>query len=479
MMKEDFSHSDQKLREKLGAHRIPAPEGAWEGIEQQLSGTSRKRRGFFLLGFLAFLLIGGLAAYVLFPSVHTSGKTGGEHQKTSLSSSNSSVTTGKNGSQSSQTSGKMQPNTKSVKHQNTATSSSASTINHTSANYAVAVGGNGNHAKPTDNGSGGTFKGKESNPSIGTSGAGTHPTDGSDKTPKEPELENQPEHAQPELSAETETQSPSDEQLPGYLVPRANTQLTESYVESLEKNKLDKTPKISRGGWSVETGGGMSTFSYMAKSGTPELQSTVKDAQTGEQGLGGFLRVNYQPWKLLSLHTGVELEQESYDVTATTYTSTTITTVDTTGWYFDSIQQQQVPILDTVTLIATTPQNQTYANQSTYLYIPLGIMFHLRVGTRSELGFRIGGSMGIRTKGDGQVITDEAGNTIALNDAYKKVGNYQFRASVRYSFTLNEHHTVFVEPWYGMGLNNRSNPALPYTTRFRNTGFNVGLKYNF
>ena len=65
-MKEDFKHSDQNLREKLGGMRMTPPADAWTGIQSGIAKGKTKKRGFYFWFTLLLIVIGKTTGILYF-----------------------------------------------------------------------------------------------------------------------------------------------------------------------------------------------------------------------------------------------------------------------------------------------------------------------------------------------------------------------------------------------------------------------------
>ena len=230
----------------------------------------------------------------------------------------------------------------------------------------------------------------------------------------------------------------------------------------------------------AELGFGASSFRYSAtNTASPGLSQYLKDAQSAQLSLNGFARVNYHlnPW--FSVHSGVEIQQQNHTIQYTNTSTSSYWTADTVGYYFDSITQQQLPIIDSNYITETTLNPQQFQNRETFVSIPFGFMVDFPVGIRTEIGVSLSGVLGIRTKASGSTLTDENNNSIPIELAYKSTGNLTMRLSLRYAYALTEKNFIYFEPYFGFGLNNRSTPDLPYDTRYSNSGIRFGFRRNF
>lgn len=278
-------------------------------------------------------------------------------------------------------------------------------------------------------------------------------------------------------SSENTTEA-NEEEIAENLVEELDTSLVENpELNEANLGDLIEDEKV-KPLWSIEGGVDASTFSINHGSNNTGLQQFLNDSYSRSISQGAFLRVNYQPWKRVSFHTGMEYAQND----ATQDYSFTITNIsteyDTVGFFFDSMTQQQVPIIDTLAVPVDSLVAGQFQHRVSQVYIPFGAMFHIPLNSKSELGINLSGLVGIRTRNTGDVLLDQNGNSIAAADAYRQM-NFSARAAFRYSYYFGSRAGLYIEPYVGFGLNDRSNTTLPFSSRFRNSGIRVGFRYNF
>ena len=495
-MKEfDYKHSDDKLKQKLEGFEMTPPENAWSGIQNGLPGNKR-RRGFFLWSVLLLLLIGGAATtYVMTMEPNgiakptTSANKNFKNNNTDNTHKNSgnpiSTDTEKQliaeNSNTTESSVDVNPSSGKNTSPNTLVSNSTTKTDEKSVNDQNSAAISSGKREKNNSTSSNTSDGKDNSTANSDK---KNPSESASNNSKGDNAQNTPLN---NSSVNTNTTSAEEEEQNASISVAAMESLKALEIENLPyspqgqgdfSSKPMKTPR--RANWSAELGIGLSSFSYSPKaSAGNNLQTYIKDAQTKEIGRDFYARINYHLNPLISLHTGAEFQQNSYNVNYQTSSTTTFTVYDTTGWYFDTLTQQQIPIVDSSTATNTTFQDQMIQNSESLINIPIGIRFHVPLGVRSQLGIAATGLVGIRTKATGSILVDENGQLVDMNTAYRKSGNLSMRLSVRYSYMLNENFAVYAEPWYGFGLNNRSTNGLPYETKFSNTGIYVGIRKNF
>ncbi len=499
-MKKDYSQSDRKMRDKIGGLEMTPPTEAWAGIEQQL-GAVRPKRGsvFYFIASLLFLVVVGGATFTYLYFASDGSLKHDLHSENHVETTEI-VTPSKEDSRavSSPSEATNSPSTENEKTAQSGITSPApvqldakqaqrtgkTTISEQQGTQTITNKTNSNRKSP------------ETNDGISTSSLKNKTTENQTATNNEITRfainggaiavsgdtrvthPNSEERANENLANE-ENIDPTAELALGTLLPRTLLPLpfaatTNNSILAVKENRS----KFRKGGWSAEAGIGLSSYRYTPTSGSPALQQALKDAQSGEQSMQAFARVNYHVNNTLSFHTGVNYQQEKGEWNYTT-SSTSSQMVYDTVWYYDTVLQQQLYYLDSNQLNITTTQNHQLLNQASYISIPLGVMFSFPLGIRSEIGLSASTVLGIRTKSQGAVLTDENGNSLALDDAYKKIGILTFKTSLRYTFALDEKNKVYVEPWVGFGLNNRSNAGLPYDTRFTSGGVRLGFRRSF
>jgi len=275
-------------------------------------------------------------------------------------------------------------------------------------------------------------------------------------------------------TAETST-NPEDTTASLTTVPNATSP---DIIENLgpDPNIDDEKVKPS---WSIEGGLDLSSVNFNhSAANNNSLQQSLNASYSQNFAQGAFLRMNYQPFQRFSFHSGLEYGQNKVTQDYTWLTTSSTTDYDTTGWYVDSVTQQQVWIVDTVVTISQIENLTQFKSTFSQVNIPLGVMFHVPLGQKSELGINATGLIGIRSGSTGEILIDENGNTITIPEAYRSV-NFSARAALRYSYFIGGKTAIYIEPYLGFGLNDRSNTSLPFSTTFRNSGLRVGFRYNF
>lgn len=476
-MKEDFKHSDQNVREKMEGMRMAPPEGAWAGIQSEITTGRSNKRGFFIwfivLSFLSVTTTGAL----IFMNTEDGAASknslaindGNTNSVTKLNETdkNSNLEIKDASREKTTESGEGSAEFTQIEQENS--------LAHDRIHSGVQKQQKRKNTFGSDSNAG--FADRNESYVLGKRGS----IDGNDKNntaspdkTKESSKGEIPSKIDFNIQAETvKTNSKIDFNSNkmtfsnvSFLSPLELTPLEENIYASKANNNFNKV-KIRRGGLSAEFGFGGSSFRYSAKNtASPGLSQYLKDAQSAEFGLNGFVRMNYHLNSWFSVHSGVEVQQQNHTVQFDQTSTSSYWTADTVGYYFDSITQQQVPLIDSNYITETTVNPQQFSNRETFISIPFGVMVDFPVGIRSEIGVNVSGILGIRTKASGSVLTDENNNSIPIETAYKSNGNLSMRLSLRYSYALTEKNSVYFEPYIGFGLNNRSTPSLPYDTRF-------------
>ncbi|MDC0257189.1 hypothetical protein OAK35_00450 [Crocinitomicaceae bacterium] len=253
---------------------------------------------------------------------------------------------------------------------------------------------------------------------------------------------------------------------------------TSDIIEVIGSDPLNPDVKV-KPIWSLEGGLDVSAYNFNhSVANNVNLEQSLNASYSQNFAQAAFLRVNYQPFQRFSFHSGMEYAQNKVTQDYSWLTTSTSFQYDTTGWIFDSITQQQVPVIDTIVTTSQVENQTQFKSAVNQINIPLGVMFHIPLGGKSELGINATGVIGIRSGSTGEILVDQNGNSIAVTGAYKSV-NFSARTALRYSYFIGGKSTIYVEPYVGFGLNDRSNSSLPFTTRFRNSGIRVGFRYNF
>jgi hypothetical protein len=527
-MKNDFKHSDKRMQEKLGGFQVPAPEGAWAGIEGAMGTTRGRRRFFFFWIILLFLGVTGSAifAFTFFSGENSGVETNTANTTTSYASqsnkttnsqskgqkknnntpkNSASGTANQNDAQQTDINGNSNgPST----NQSTRTNSSTNSSNNGVSGSNNRINGNAtNSNSPNNNARNGSSRnpvnsalGNSSLPNSRPGQNGITTVLGAQNINSNTPASNQNATSSNNTRTQNGSETPNDATgTPGssltdasqadsnnkngvspkdLIATRLLLELPISGAGIPSSNQLKIEPPKSASRWSLEAGLDLSSFNYTV-SGTDSTDfDFLNNSYTQSRGQGGYVRVNYQPFKHISMNSGLELTQNQGIQEFSTFTTVTVTQFDTTGFIFDSVTQQQVAIIDTNLVDTIEEQLNSITNATSQISIPIGVMFHLPLGTRSELGINVAGLVGIRTRSTGNILLDPNGNTIDVNSAYRTV-NFSMRTAIRYSYKLNEHSAIYAEPYFGFGLNNQSNTTVPFVSRFRNSGLRVGFRYNF
>lgn len=522
-MKNDFKHSDKRMQEKLGGFQVPAPEGAWAGIEGTMA-ASGKRKGLFFFWF-ALLFIGvigsGIFAFTYFYGENagnttnskntTSAQASNAHNTTQSDSSgqknnsdNTHTTANNNTSQNDTQQTEMNASSNEASSNNSNHSASSTNASNRTSNKTNGNTDNNQTGSNTNNASNGsTGNSRNAGNTVNTKKVGNNVTPNSaaqnsnlgqntinalatqssnssnpatsQKTPGDP---NGTSASSSTVTPKTRSDNQNSLLTRNVLAARPLFELPISVTGTPFTDPFEIKPPKSPSRWSLEAGLDLSLFKYTA-SGADSIDYTfLNNSYTKTRGQGGFIRANYQVSTYISMHSGFELSQNRATQEYSTFTTTSTTQIDTVGFFFDSINQQQVAIVDTNIITTQEEQLNSINSATSQISIPIGVMFHLPLGTRSELGINVSGLVGIRTKSVGSILVDANGNTIDANSAYRTV-NFSMRTAIRYSHRLNEHSAIYAEPYFGFGLNNQSNAAIPFVSRFRNSGIRVGFRYNF
>lgn len=502
-MKQEYSHSDQSLRNKVEGAEMTPPANAWAGIEKGISTASGgRRKGFFFFSTILIVLLIGSSTAAFFilrspenmnrfgslsiaengtmnqtpvKSKHANNKhsqakaeTNSTHKENNIEQTTNTKSTGesliKNDRKLNSTRNQLQHAQRSVGAQNDPEITANKLQAKTSQKEATSK-----NATTTEPNSANTSSPSNQNSTVGANSNGSvNPTVKNESDPNKDNNE----------TTTAASKGSKDVKQATFLQPHPLTQLKTGGNGGLVSIAHKPMP-YKKSAWSAEAGFGISQFQYKATSGSASFQQGIKDAQSGEQGTEAFALVNYQFNRNWSAYTGMHYSQEKYALDYTTTSTSSELTVDTIGWYVDSVTQTQLPILDSTYTTTTSNQDYQVMNQANYLTIPIGVMFSFPVGVRSELGIRASALIGFRTKSQGAVLTDLNGTTVNMNAAYLKSGILTFNAAFRYSFALNEKNKIYVEPWIGFGINNRSTPALPYNSRFNASGVRIGFRRQF
>jgi hypothetical protein len=526
-MKNNFENSDKHLQDKLEGFRMAAPEGAWAGIEGSLAGKSNGRGRFFYL-WIALLFIGvtsvGVFSFVYYgnhdrssvaktPSI-ASNETDVTQENTTTIQENNSTTNARNVFENNNRTITKSLNstftTESAQNSSSASSPAGKFHNH-SATVKTSNGGNNSSSNAT-----GTSRSKQ-NKSNNTTTAqnalsnNTHSSNSNASNSKS--SSNSSMHRNNSVLSTAKTNSANNLNLAqstgeeeNHLTEGKNSVPESSNSDSTEKSdasvafQTDTSATVNSGkldavrnseimiqpeeekakpGWSLEGGLDLSRVNFNhTVSNNDSLQQALNGSYTQNMAQAAFLRFNYQPFERFSFHSGLEYGQQKTTQDYVWTTTSTSFQYDTTGWYFDSITQQQLPIVDTTETTTTVDNTTQLTSTVNQIYVPIGVMFHIPLGVRSELGINATGLVGIQSGSKGDVLVDANGNSIAVTEAYRSV-NFSARTTLRYSYFLGSKSTVYIEPYVGFGLNNRSSTTVPFTTRFRNSGIRVGFRYNF
>ena len=491
-MKEDFKHSDQNLREKLGGMRMTPPADAWTGIQSGIAKGKTKKRGFYFWFTLLLIVIGTTTGILYF--LNADEKTSTKHFQHQISeSSDSKLLIGSERKIELYTKNELSIREKknsTQTHQQvlidkTTTDdknlSKSSVINNLPKTFKRV-----NRIKDDKVVSSPLRKKKNALSSAGLPEKNEGVEVSNSESAEQLELTktfdfNNSDIATSEnLKHDATSSNHSEVSQKSFLLATIELSPLEENIEStLSQNNLT-IPKFRKGGISAELGFGASSFRYSAtNTASPGLSQYLKDAQSAQLSLNGFARVNYHlnPW--FSVHSGVEIQQQNHTIQYTNTSTSSYWTADTVGYYFDSITQQQLPIIDSNYITETTLNPQQFQNRETFVSISFGFMVDFPVGIRTEIGVSLSGVLGIRTKASGSTLTDENNNSIPIELAYKSTGNLTMRLSLRYAYALTEKNFIYFEPYFGFGLNNRSKPDLPYDTRYSNSGIRFGFRRNF
>lgn len=484
MTNQDFKHSDKKMRSKFEGFKMTPPENAWSGIESEINPKSRRRRGFFLLsGLIALLAIGTTSIILLFShKADTNKKVESTIASSSSTSNTEEVETQDSPNSNTSNSVYNQKNEKESKNSlETNSNEEVTTISRIETTNTVGATNNSaydsNGIKENLNSSTAEIDDIQNNTNNSTIDNNQETVTfssidsndlGSTLADSENGQNNLKDDTREDLDIEEEQQSP--------LSVLDIEPLVTNFNDSLHRNNSGKIKSPSAPRWSVEAGLGISSFNYTPLTGTnTSFQQFSKDAHQSPLGLDGFLRVNYAISSKFSIHTGIEYESRKFNLSYDTIAYTQITTIDTIGWFFDSINQQQVPVLDTSITQSPISNNAQTSNTESVINIPIGAMFEFPIGTRSRLGIKASGVVGVRMRSAGSILTDELGNTSDFSSSYNSL-SISMRLGSRYSYYISPKSTLFVEPWIGMRLNKLSTPALPFETRFTNYGLQVGIR---
>lgn len=477
-MKNDFTHSDERLQQKMEAFRMPAPEGAWDEIEKGLAEKNKWGRGFFLLLF-TILFIGG-AGIALMSFYGNNNDITDNHSPKALSMQNSQIS-----AHSASTKQKVPASEKNglnIEKENSNKNSDVRTVNYSSEGKTQTESSypSSNMKKPDNTNPGGELTSKKAGTSTSQpkeSGNNEAKTGNDDiastsggRVIKDPSFERNAQNAvKPETS----------------LLLNAMTLKSPDFLSQhqyglapLSNNFDSNTTTRVKPEWSIELGAGISQFNYSANGTSADQQTFFRDSYTQNLGTNGFLRANIQPFSRWSFHTGVEFSQENAVQEYTETITNTTFQYDSIGAVFDSLNQVWVTIYDTVEVTSQIKQNYRAENNSSQIRIPFGVMFHIPVGLRSELGVNLSGLVGIRVRNSGSLLINNQGNSVVANDAYSRF-NFGLRTALRYTYRLNERYSIYAEPYFGIGLNNQAGSSVPFEMRFNNSGIRVGLRRSF
>lgn len=523
-MKNEFENSDKRLQEKLEGFRMAAPEGAWAGIEGNIGGKSDRRGGFFYL-WIALLFIGVTGAGV-FTFIYMSNDTDAIAAQSSKVAENAS-STNQDLTASNQNVNSNSANQNRSDHAASNTNpegliSGNKTDNTGNSNNKVADGSNTSSKKNSSasdatilnnttrksNSKDASTSGDKSissktnssksdrkvinadDETIATSDKSMSKNNDESLSDNENESGKTTDHVivsttNQATAHETEGKGDSDE---ARTVTKSDSAEMDSKANPTEVAHTASQPQIptsmpdpdadAKASWSIETGIDVSSFNMNHTANSSSLQQFLNGSYSQNFAQAAFLRLNYQPFQRFSFHTGLEYAQNKATQDYSWLTTISSFQYDTVGYYFDSITQQQLPIIDSVETISQIENQEQYRSVVSQVYIPFGAMFHIPFGRKSELGVNLSGLVGIRTGSTGEILFDENGNTISSMEAYRQI-NFSARATLRYSYFLGMKSAVYVEPYFGFGLNDRSNTTLPFGSRFRNSGVRVGFRYTF
>ncbi len=538
-MNNDFKNSDERLREKLDGFRMAAPEGAWAGIEGNIGGKAGGRGKFFYL-WMALLFVGvtgaGVLTFLLMnnnddknaaqSSVVAANTTSNEeganandlttqqsnkkenaydqqdsplsdavrsgnteastnHQNSSASNVNASNSTsssiGSNASNSSQNSSTAS-NSGSNNSNNVASNNTSNTSANTSANNSNLNQSSGNSSGNNEIATNASNNSNATNANTNSSNSdGNSEVKGNDEKEDVAQNNSSENNAEKTVESTTEASENNAEKASEETAneEKADTnEASNNTAPSNENNSLIDEKEKVKPSWSIEGGADLSRFNMSHTSSDAQLQESLNTAYSQNSGMGAFLRFNYQPFQRFSFHSGLEYSQNNATQDYAWLTVSTIYNYDTTGWYIDSVTQQPVYIVDTIETELYADHQAQFKSTVSQVSIPLGVMFHVPLGAKSELGINLTGLVGIRTGSTGEILIDQNGNTVATMEAYRQV-NFSARTALRYSYFIGTKSILYIEPYVGFGLNDRSSTTLPFGSKFRNYGIRVGFRYNF
>lgn len=478
-MKKNFENSDQKMRETLSDFRIAAPEGAWENISNQLPTSGKQRRkGFYLWFVLAslFLLVG--TGYFFFPeqaSDQLNRPQSENHSNQSISNNS------KNQYQSNSDSKKSQ-----TRHQGSNSEGQKNSIASNSVKSKDEIRESKSKASNTENvqkahvvtGSIPTQKKKSETQSKNPTGHTEN-----EITSEKQRIESERLAAEQELDQKSELAKEEAATLKNkpdldYLEPLEISLLNQPPSEAtLDTTKQDENkPKL--GVWSAEFGLGAGTFGFNPQASAP-LSDYLKQSEKSHQNAQIFANIHWNFTPNWSLSAGLAAQKNQYQLNYDVSQTSTVLVWDTIGYYIDTATQIAYPILDSSYVTSTTTNAYSSSNDFTLISIPFGVAYSLPLGTKSSLGLSAGGVLGFRVGGKGSVLTDQQGTTIPLQDAWTNKALFSARFGIRYAYFINKQNQLFIEPWMTLGLSNFSSPALPYRSKFNNTGVQIGYRIYF
>ncbi|XOV68737.1 MAG: hypothetical protein ACFHU9_06060 [Fluviicola sp.] len=526
-MKNKFENSDKRLQDKLEGFRMAAPEDAWAGIEGNLAGKSNGRGRFFYF-WIALLFIGvssvGIFSFLYYrdhdkshvakTSSIASNETNIEQEYTTAKQGNSTTANARNAFENNNRTNKNSFNSDLASESAQNLSNTSSSVgnsqgngarvnssnlgNNSSSNATVTsritenTSNNSSFAQNTTSNNTNASNSNASN-SNSSSNYSMHPNNSvlttaksnsannmnlSQTTGEEVNTITEAKNSAPEIS---ESDSTENSDVAVSFQSDTSAVVSSGALDAVRNSEISIQPEEekARPSWSLEGGLDLSRVNFNhTVSNNDSLQQALNGSYSQNIAQAAFLRFNYQPFERFSFHSGVEFGQQKTTQDYVWTTTSTSFQYDTTGWYFDSITQQQLPIVDTTETTTTVDNTKQLTSTVNQIYVPIGVMIHIPLGVRSELGINATGLVGFQSGSKGEVLLDANGNSIAVTEAYRSV-NFSARTTLRYSYFLGSKSTVYIEPYVGFGLNNRSSTTVPFTTRFRNSGIRVGFRYNF
>lgn len=231
--------------------------------------------------------------------------------------------------------------------------------------------------------------------------------------------------------------------------------------------------------FSVEGAIGISTFNNKATQDTePQLLELLDNAATNRRSYDFRLGLNYYFTRQLSFQAGIEFNASREDYSYNNETTTSSTSYDSVGVYFDSTLSVYVTIFDTITTTTTSVQTKKHQNYYRLLTLPFHFAWNKPLSIRSELEFAVGGTLSVYGRNKGATIFD-SDTLINASQAYHTSGMLSLGGSIKYLYNLGDRHAVYIEPWVQFGITNQFAPQLTYESLRNSYGVRFGYRFYF